>query len=400
MDFFAPRMHRFKPSPSQLASARVRELQAAGHDIVKLTAGEPDFPTPAHAKQAALELMENDQIGYTPINGTLALRQAVQAKFRRDNGLDYGLSQITVGAGTKQVLFNALMATVSAGDEVIIPAPYWTSYPDMVRLAGGTPVIVACGANHRFKLHPEQLAEAIGPNTKWLLFNSPGNPTGATYSQAELAALAAVLLVHPHVHVLTDDVYEHLLFDGHTFATFAQAEPGLYDRTVTCNGVSKAYSMTGWRVGFAGGPPEIIANMSKMQSQSTAGVSAVSQAAAAAALDGPQALVRQRTADLQERRDILFDALNAAAGLSCERPDGAMYVYCSCAGVIGKRAPDGRVIGNDTDFTMYLLDSVGVAVVQGAAYGLSPYVRVSFVAPREDLKRGGALIQQACAALR
>jgi len=393
-------MRRFKPSPSQLAAARVRELQAAGRDIVKLTAGEPDFPTPAHAKQAALDVMRKDQIGYTPINGTLALRQAVQVKFRRDNGLDYGLDQITVGAGTKQVLFNALMATVSTGDEVIVPAPYWTSYPDMVRLAGGTPVIVACDASHSFKLHPEELAAAISPRTKWLLFNSPGNPTGATYTQEELTALAAVLLAHPHVHVLTDDVYEHLVFDGRSFATFAQAEPGLCDRTVTCNGVSKAYSMTGWRVGFAGGPVEIIANMSKMQSQSTAGVSAVSQAAAAAALDGPQDLVRQRTADLQERRDILFDALNAAAGLSCKRPEGAMYIYCSCTGVIGKRAPDGRVIENDTDFTMYLLDAVGVAVVQGAAYGLSPYVRVSFVAPRDELRRGGALIQQACAALR
>lgn len=399
MDLYAPRMSRFRPSPSQLAAQRVRELQAEGRDIVKLTAGEPDFPTPHHAKQAAIELMQRDEIRYTPINGTLEMRGAAREKFRRDNGLDYDLDQITVGAGTKQILFNALMATVASGDEVIIPAPYWTSYPDMVKLAGGTPVIVPCGQNTRFKLRPEQLAEAITPHTKWLLFNSPGNPTGATYDAEELRTLAAVLLDHPHVHVLTDDVYEHLIFDGRTFATFAQAEPRLYDRTVTCNGVSKAYSMTGWRVGFAGGPKEIIANLSKMQSQSTAGVSAVGQAAASAALTGPQELVFERTADLQERRDILYEQLNAAPGLSCDLPEGAMYIYCSCAGVIGRRAPDGRVIETDTDFTMYLLDSVGVAVVQGEAYGLSPYLRISFVAPRADLVRGGKLICEACEAL-
>ena len=399
MEFFAPRMSRFKPSPSQMASARVRELQAEGRDIVKLTAGEPDFPTPDHAKEAALAIMRRDEIRYTPINGTLEMRQAAQAKFARDNGLDYGLDQLTVGSGTKQVLFNALMATVGAGDEVIIPAPYWTSYPDMVKLAGGVPVIVVCGQNNRFKLRPEQLAEAITPNTKWLIFSSPGNPTGATYSHAEIAALAEVLLAHRHVHILTDDVYEHLRFDGRAFATIAAVEPRLYDRTVTCNGVSKAYSMTGWRVGFAGGPKEIIANMSKMQSQSTAGVSAVGQAAAAAALTGPQDYVATRTADLQRRRDMLFASLRAAPRLSCDLPEGAMYVFCSCAGAIGKRTPAGAVIKTDTDFTMYLLDSVGVAVVQGEAYGASPYIRVSFVAPDADLARGGELIQQACAAL-
>ena len=264
MEFFAPRMSRFKPSPSQLAAQRVRELQAEGRDIVKLTAGEPDFPTPQHAKDAALSLMQRDEIRYTPINGTLEMRKAVQEKFRRDNGLDYGLDQITVGSGTKQILFNALMATVSGGDEVIVPAPYWTSYPDMVQLAGGTPVIVRCGQNRGFKLQPDDLAAAITPRTKWLLFNAPGNPTGASYGADELGALAEVLLAHPHVHVLTDDVYEHLLFDGRRFATFAAVEPGLYDRTVTCNGVSKAYSMTGWRVGFAGGPKEIIANLSTL----------------------------------------------------------------------------------------------------------------------------------------
>jgi aspartate aminotransferase len=344
--------------------------------------------------------MERNEIWYTPINGTQAMREAAQLKFRRDNGLEYKLDQITAGNGTKQILFNCLMATVSQGDEVIIPAPYWASYPDMVLLTGGTPVIVSCGQNNQFKMRPEQLEEAITPKTKWLMFSSPSNPTGATYTKDELRALADVLLKHPHVHILTDDVYEHLIFDGREFSTFAQIEPRLFDRTITCNGVSKAYSMTGWRLGFAGGPKEIIANMSKMQSQSTSGVSAVAQAAAIAAITGPQEFVRERTANLQRRRDMLYEKLSAAKGLSCDRPEGAMYIFCSCAGTIGKRAPDGRVIENDTDFTMYLLDSVGVAVVQGVAYGLSPYFRASFVAPEQDIIDGGNLIQQACAALK
>jgi aspartate aminotransferase len=399
VDFFAPRMQRFKPSPSQMASARVRDLQAEGRDIIKLTAGEPDFPTPDHANKAAIALMEKNEIRYTPVNGTLPMREAAQLKFKRDNDLDYGLDQLTAGSGTKQILFNALMATVGAGDEVIIPAPYWASYPDMVQLAGGTPVIVNCGQNNLFKMRPEQLEEAITENTKWLMFCMPSNPTGAVYTPDEMRTLADVLLKHPHVHILTDDVYEHLIFDGHEFSTFAQIEPKLYDRTVTCNGVSKAYSMTGWRLGFAGGPKEIIANMCKMQSQSTSGVSAVAQAAAIAALEGPQEFVKERTANLQHRRDILFEKLNAAKGLQCDLPDGAMYIFCSCAGTLGKTAPGGRVIENDTDFTMYLLDSVGVAVVQGVAYGLSPYFRASFVAPEDDLVRGGDLIIKACADL-
>ncbi|MBC8239543.1 MAG: aminotransferase class I/II-fold pyridoxal phosphate-dependent enzyme [Alphaproteobacteria bacterium] len=392
-------MSRFKASPSQIASARVRDLQAEGRDIIKLTAGEPDFPAPEHAKQAVIALMERNEIQYTPVNGTLPMRKAVQAKFKRDNGLDYELDQIAVGSGSKQVLFNALMATVSAGDEVIIPGPYWASYPDMVKLAGGTPVFVLAGQNEKFKMRAEALEAAITPQTKWLMFCSPSNPTGAAYSHAELRALADVLLRHPGVHVLTDDVYEHLIFDGRAFATLAQVEPKLFDRTVTVNSVSKAYSMTGFRCGYAGGPKDIIAKMANMQSQSTAGVSAVGQAAAVAALNGPQELLAARAANLQHRRDMLFEKLNAAAGLSCDLPDGAMYIFCSCAGTIGKRAPDGRVIETDTDFTMYLLDAVGVAVVQGEAYGLSPYFRASFVAPEADLIRGGDLIQQACAAL-
>ena len=397
---FAPRMGRFKPSPSQIASARVRDLVAEGYDIVKLTAGEPDFPTPDHAKTAAIACMDANEIRYTPINGLPEMREAAQLKFKRDNNLDYELDQITVGSGTKQILFNCLMATVSQGDEAIVPAPYWASYPDMIQLAGGKPVIINCGQNNFFKIRPEQLEEAITNNTKWFVFSSPSNPTGATYSNSELQALSAVLLENPHVHILTDDVYEHLIYDNRTFHTLAEIEPALYERTVTCNGVSKAYSMTGWRVGFAGGPKDIIANMSKMQSQSAAGVSAVSQAAAIAALTGPQDFIKKRTANLEYRRDILYQKLNEAEGLQCELPEGAMYIFCSCAGTIGKRAPNGKVIETDEDFTLYLLDSAGVAVVQGNAYGLSPYFRASFVAPEQDLIRGGDKIQKACAALR
>jgi aspartate aminotransferase len=393
-------MSRFKPSPSQIASARVRELQAEGRDIVKLTAGEPDFPAPEHAKQAVIEVMARNEVWYTPVNGTLPMRKAAQAKFKRDNGLDYGLDQIAVGAGSKQILFNALMATVAAGDEAIVPGPYWASYPDMVKLAGGTPVFVLAGQNEQFKLRADALEAAITPKTKWLMFCSPGNPTGATYSREELKALTEVLLRHRHVHVMTDDVYEHLRFDGRDFATMAQVEPRLYERTLTVNSVSKAYSMTGFRCGYAGGPKDLIAKMSQMQSQSTAGVSALGQAAAVAALNGPQELLKEHAADLQRRRDILYEKLNGARGLSCDLPEGAMYIFCSCAGAIGRRAPDGRVIATDTDFTLYLLDSVGVAVVQGEAYGLSPYFRASFVAPEADLIRGGDLIREACAALR
>ena len=396
---FAPRMGRFKASPSQMASARVRDMVANGLDIVKLTAGEPDFPTPDNAKAAAIACMDANEIRYTPINGLPEMRQAVQFKFKRDNNLDYDLDQIAVGSGTKQILFNCLMATVSKGDEIIIPAPYWASYPDMVQLAGGTPTIVNCNQNNQFKMRPEQLAEAITVNTKWLMFSSPSNPTGATYSLDELRALAEILVAHPHVYILTDDVYEHLIYEGRSFHTLAEVEPALYERTVTCNGVSKGYSMTGWRVGFAGGPKDIIANMSKMQSQSTSGSSAVSQAAAIAALTGPQEFVMERTANLQRRRDILFDKLNKSNGLKCDLPEGAMYIFCSCAGIIGKKAPNGKLIETDEDFTMYLLNSFGVAVVQGDAYGLSPFFRASFVAPEADLIRGGDKIQEACAAL-
>ncbi len=399
-NFFAPRMSRFKPSPSQIASQRVRELLAEGRDIVKLTAGEPDFPTPLHVKWAVMQAMDRDEARYTPINGTLEMRKAAQLKFARDNDLHFGLDEICVGSGAKQVLFNILMATVSQGDEVIIPSPYWASYPDMVLLAGGKPVFIDCPQNRGFRMSPEDFEAAITPATKWLMICQPSNPAGVVYSSEELQAIADVALRYPHVHILSDDVYEHLIFDERKFFTIAQVEPLLRDRTVTVNSVSKAFSMTGWRVGYGGGPADIIANASKMQSQSTAGSSSIGQAAAVAALTGNQRFIVERTADLERRRNILHAALNKAEGLHCDLPEGAMYCFCSCAGAIGKQTPNGKLIENDTDFTMYLLDYVGVAVVQGAAYGLSPYFRASFVATEEDLNRGGALIQKACADLR
>jgi aspartate aminotransferase len=395
-NFFAPRMSRFKPSPSQIASQRVRELIAEGKDIIKLTAGEPDFPTPLHVKWAVMQAMGRDEARYTPVNGTLEMRKAAQIKFARDNDLHFGLDEICVGSGAKQVLFNILMATVSQGDEVIIPSPYWASYPDMVLLAGGKPIFVDCPQNRGFRMSPEDFEAAITPSTKWLMICQPSNPAGVVYSHEELKAIADVAMRHPHVHILSDDVYEHLIFDERKFYTIAQIEPRLRHRTVTVNSVSKAFSMTGWRVGYGGGPSDIIANASKMQSQSTAGSSSIGQAAAVAALTGDQSLIIERTADLQRRRDILHAALNRADGLHCDLPEGAMYCFCSCVGALGKRTPDGKIIENDTDFTMYLLDHVGVAVVQGAAYGLSPYFRASFVATEEDLIRGGERIQKAC----
>jgi aspartate aminotransferase len=395
-NFFAPRMSRFKPSPSQIASQRVRELIAEGKDIIKLTAGEPDFPTPLHVKWSVMQAMDRDEARYTPVNGILEMRKAAQIKFARDNDLHFGLDEICVGSGAKQVLFNILMATVSQGDEVIIPSPYWASYPDMVLLAGGKPIFVDCPQNRGFRMSPEDFEAAITPSTKWLMICQPSNPAGVVYSREELQAIADVAMRHPHVHILSDDVYEHLIFDERKFYTIAQIEPRLRNRTVTVNSVSKAFSMTGWRVGYGGGPRDIIANASKMQSQSTAGSSSIGQAAGVAALTGDQSLIIERTADLQRRRDILYSALNQADGLHCDLPEGAMYCFCSCAGAIGKRTPDGKLIENDTDFTMYLLDHVGVAVVQGAAYGLSPYFRASFVATEEDLIRGGERIQKAC----
>mgnify|MGYP001203953430 CR=1 FL=1 len=400
MSLLAPRMGRVKRSASQLASARARELRAEGRDILALTAGEPDFPTPDHVIEAAYAAMRRGETRYTNTEGTPELKRAVQDKFRRENGLDYRLDEIIVSAGAKQAIFNALMATLAPGDEVIVPAPFWASYPEMVRIAEGEAVAVACPQNNGFKLQPEELEAAITPRTKWLLLNSPSNPCGAVYSAAELAALAEVLRRHPHVRVLSDDIYEHLIFDGRPFATIAAVAPDLKPRTLTVNGVSKTYAMTGWRIGYAAGPAELVKAMTVVQGQSTSGPSSVGQAAALAALTGPQAVVRERRAVMQERRDLMVRLLNAAPGLACHAPEGSMFVYASCAGAIGMRRPDGKIIETDEDFTLYLLEAANVAVVQGGAYGLSPFVRASFAVSTEDIGEAGRRIAEACAALR
>ncbi len=395
----ASRMARIKQSPSNAANQRASELKAQGRDIISLAIGEPDFTTPDNVKESVVTAMARNQTRYTAVDGTPELKQAICGKFKRENGLDYAPEQITVGTGGKQVIFNALMATLDPGDEVIVPAPYWVSYTDMTLLAEGTPVVVPCPESHGFKLQPADLERAITPKTKWFTLNSPCNPSGAAYSHDDLQKLTAVLLRHPHVWVMADDMYEHLLYDGHRFATPVQVEPRLYDRTLTINGVSKAYAMTGWRIGYGGGPVELIRAMRKLQSQSTSNPSSISQAAAVEALNGPQDFIPQRAAIFRQRRDVAVAMLNAAPGLKCHQPEGAFYVFPNCAGVIGKKTPEGKEIRNDQDFTIYLLDSVGVAVVQGDAYGMSPYFRVSYATSMEQLKEGMARIQRACAAL-
>lgn len=400
MSLIADRLGRIKPSPTIAVTTKAAELRAAGRDVIGLGAGEPDFDTPDFIKDAAKRAMDAGQTKYTAVDGTPALKDAIIAKFKRDNGLDYARDQITVGTGGKQVLYNALMASVNPGDEVIIPAPYWVSYPDMVLLAEGTPVIVPCTAENNFKMTPDDLEKAITPKTKWLIFNSPSNPTGAGYTWDELKALTDVLVRHPHVYVMSDDMYEHLLYDGGTYATPAQVEPTLYDRTLTINGVSKAYAMTGWRIGFAGGPKDLIKAMAKIQSQSTSNPSSISQAAAQEALNGDQSFLKDWVKSFQERRDTVVEMLNAAEGLTCIKPEGAFYVYPSCQGCIGKTTPDGKVIENDKDFVTYLLESEGVAAVHGEAFGLSPHFRVSYATGLETLKEACTRIQRACAALK
>ena len=397
---YAPRMRHIKPSPSAMASARARDMQAAGRDVIALTSGEPDFPTPANVIEAAYRAMLRGETKYTNPDGAPALKDAIGAKFKRENGLTYGRDQIIVGAGARQIIFNAIMSTVAQGDEVIIPSPYWVSYLDQTLVAEGTPVELACPQNNGFKLRPEELEAAIGPKTKWVVLNNPGNPAGAVYTRAELAAISAVLLRHPNVWLLTDDIYEHLIYDGRPFHTMAEVEPRLYDRTLTVNGVSKAYAMTGWRIGYAGGPAPLIKAMLTMQSQATSGASSISQAAAIEALNGPQDFIAERQKIMQARRDMIVDLLDRAPGLACTRPEGSMYVFCSCAGVIGKRTPAGQAIETDRDFAIYLLDAVDVSVIQGDVYGLSPYFRVSFATETELLRNAGLRIQQACAGLR
>ncbi|MBV8534368.1 MAG: pyridoxal phosphate-dependent aminotransferase, partial [Alphaproteobacteria bacterium] len=365
MAVLAERLSRVKPSPTLAVTAKAIELKAAGRDVIGLGAGEPDFDTPDNIKEAAIAAIRKGQTKYTVVDGTMELKQAICTKFKRENGLDYKPNQVTVGTGGKQVLYNALMATLSRGDEVIIPAPYWVSYPDMVELAEGTPVIVACSQNNGFKLRPEDLEAAVTPRTKWIILNSPSNPTGAAYTRAELKALTDVLLRHPHVWALVDDMYEHVLYDGFEFSTLAQVEPRLYERTLTLNGVSKAYCMTGWRIGYAAGPVELIKGIAAVQSQSTSNPCSISQAASVAALNGPQDFIPKHNTEFKRRRDMVVEMLNKAKGIHCLTPEGAFYVYPSCAGTIGRKTPQGKVIKTDEDFVTYLLESKGVAVVQG-----------------------------------
>src|SRR5262245_25115727 len=400
MSVLAARLARIKPSPTIGVSMKARELAAQGRDIIGLSQGEPDFDTPDNIKAAAKRAIDKGDTKYTNVDGTPALKQAICAKFKRENGLEYKPNQITVGTGGKQVLYNARMATLNPGDEVIIPAPYWVSYPDMVELAEGKPVAIPCGPNNGFKLRPEDLEAAITPKTKWIIFNSPSNPTGAAYTPAEMKAITDVLVKHPHVWVMTDDMYEHLVYDDFEFATPAQVEPKLYERTLTVNGVSKAYCMTGWRIGYAGGPADLIKAMQTIQSQSTSNPSSIAQWASVEALNGPQDFIPVHNKVFKERRDLVVSMLNQAKGIECPRPEGAFYVYPSCAGTIGKTAPSGKVIANDEDFVTELLENEGVAVVQGSAFGLGPAFRISYATKTSDLEDACKRIQRFCGNLR
>ena len=399
MSFIADRLNRIKPSPSSMATQRSRALKAAGHDVVGLTAGEPDFDTPPNVIEAVVRAMAASKTKYTDIGGTPELKAAVRDKFLRENQLEYSTAEVIVGTGGKQVIFNALMATVQKGVEVIVPAPFYVSYPDIVMLAGGTPVPVTCPPEKGFKLQPEDLEKAITPRTRWLILNAPNNPSGAVYSRQELRALADVLVRHPQVWVLSDDMYEHILFDGREFCTMAQVAPELKERTLTVNGVSKAYAMTGWRIGYCVGPLELIKAITKLQSQSTSNPSSIGQAAALEALTGPQGFIAERTQIFQDRRDSVVAQLNAILGITCHLPEGAFYVFPSCAGMIGKKTPTGQLIQTDEDFVLYLLDSEKLAGVHGAAYGSAPFFRFSFATSMAVLNEGCARLKRACAQL-
>jgi aspartate aminotransferase len=399
MPALASRLNEIAPSASVVMTAKARDLAAQGIKVISLAVGEPDFDTPAHAIEAAHKAALAGDTKYPPQDGTKELKQAVQRKFKRDNGLDYALDEIMIANGGKQVIMNSMLATLDPGDEVIIPTPYWISYADMAKLAGGVPVPVTCPQNNGFKLRPEDLEAAITPKTKWLLLNFPNNPTGAACSREEMKALADVLLKHPHVWVLTDDMYEHLVYPPFEFCTIAQVEPRLKDRVLTVNGVSKTYAMTGWRVGFCGGPSALIKAMVNMQGQLTSGISTVGQAAAAAALDGPQDLVKERAAIYNTRRDLVVEMLNAAPGVSCHKPEGAFYVFPNIAGCLGKTSAGGRRIDKDLDFALALLEEKHVAVVHGGAYGMSPYIRISYATDTESLREACARIQEFCRGL-
>ena len=396
MGFIADAMNRIQPSATIGISTKAMELKAAGQDVIGLSAGEPDFDTPDNVKDAAIAAIRSGKTKYTAVDGIPELKQAICDKFKRDNGLDYAPGQISVGTGGKQVLFNALVATLNPGDEVIIPRPYWVSYPDIVLLAGGTPVFVETYLEDGFKLRPDVLEAAITPKTKWLVFNSPSNPSGAAYGHDEMKRLTDVLMRHEHVWVLTDDMYEHLVYDDFQFVTPAQVEPGLYERTLTMNGVSKAYCMTGWRIGFAGGPQVLIKAMAKLQSQSTSNPSSVSQWAAVEALNGPQDFIAEHNKVFKERRDLVVSMLNQAQGLSCPTPEGAFYVYPSCEGAIGKTSPSGTKITSDEVFVTELLANEGVAAVHGAAFGMEPFFRISYATSTAALEDACTRIQRFC----
>ena len=399
MSFLSATLARVKPSPTIAVTAKARELKAAGKDVIGLGAGEPDFDTPQNIKDAAVAAIAAGKTKYTAVDGLPELKSAICAKFKRDNGLDYVPAQVTVGTGGKQVLYNALVATLNPGDEVVIPAPYWVSYPDMVLLAGGTPVVAEASSQTGYKLTPAQLEAAITPRTKWLIFNSPSNPTGAGYAWDELKSLTDVLLRHPHVWVMTDDMYEHLVYDGFKFCTPAQVEPQLYDRTLTVNGVSKAYAMTGWRIGYAAGPEALIGAMRKVQSQSTSNPCSISQWAAVEALNGPQDFISTNNEMFKRRRDLVVSMLNACEGITCPKPEGAFYVYPMIGGCIGKTSPGGMKITDDEVFATALLEETGVAVVFGAAFGLSPCFRISYATSDDALEAACGRIQTFCAAL-
>jgi aspartate aminotransferase len=399
MPFIASRLSRIQPSQTIAMTSKARDLKAEGKDVISLGAGEPDFPTPEHIIQAGKDAMDHGDTRYTAVEGILELRKAICDKFKRDSGLEYTPEQIQVACGGKQSIYNAMMATLDPGDEVIITAPYWVSYYDITLICEGTPVVIECPIEQDFKLLPEQLEAAITDQTKWVMLNSPSNPSGVAYSRDEMKALTDVLMKHPNVWVITDDMYEMIVYDDFEFCTPAQVEPALIDRTLTLNGVSKAYAMTGWRVGYAAGPLELIKAMNKVQSQSTTHTSSISQVAAVAALNGPQDFIATNNAIFKERRDLVVSMLNQAPGLVCSKPQGAFYVYPSCAGMIGKTTPDGKVLENDEDVVTYLLESEGVACVHGAAFGLSPAFRISYATSTELLEDACQRIQRACAAL-
>jgi aspartate aminotransferase len=393
-------LDRISPSPTLGVTSRVMALKRQGVDVIGLGAGEPDFDTPDFVKEAAIQAIRDGRTKYTQVDGTPELKEAIVAKFARDNHLTYGVDQVSVNVGGKHTLFNALVATVGPGDEVVIPAPYWVSYPDIVQFCGGTPVIAPAGPEQSYKLSPAELDRAITPRTKWVILNSPSNPTGAAYTVDELKALGEVLLRHPHVWVLADDMYEHIVYDGFRFATIAEAVPELYERTLTVNGCSKAYAMTGWRIGYAGGPAWLIKAMAKLQSQSTSNPCSIAQAAAVAALNGDQSFLAERNAAFQRRRDLVVASLNAIPGMHCPTPEGAFYVYPSFAELIGRTTPKGVGVTDDEAFVTYLLDDARVAAVQGAAFGLSPAMRISYATSDELLTEACARIAEACAALR